>query len=99
MIFDFHELMRILAIVKQDGDAALSDEERAVFEAWRAYVRSMVPTPEQIRVFKILERLPENVAAPFMDWTIEQTAVLWPLLREERAEAGVDVEAAESEDT
>ena len=95
MIFDFHELLRILAIVKRDGDAALSDEERKTYEAWRAFARSVQPTDEQIRVFEIIKSLPEDVARPFMDWTLAQTAVLWPLLREQLVERGVDVEVAE----
>ena len=95
MTFDFDELMRIGAIVKRDGDAALTGEDRAVWEAWRAYCQSIRPTDEEIRIFEILERLPAHVTEPFREWTLEQTAALWPLLREDLASRGVDVEAAE----
>jgi hypothetical protein len=52
-------------------------------------------TPEQIRVFGIFERLPSFVTEPFQAWTLQQTAAMWPLLREEFERAGIDIDAAE----
>jgi hypothetical protein len=96
MTFDFDELMRICAVVKRDGDAALTDEDRGVYEAWREVVQGIADDPRDIAtIVDIFDRLPAEVTRPIQHWTLAQVASFGPLLREELVHGGVDVEVAE----
>jgi hypothetical protein len=96
MTFDFDELMRIFAIVKRDGGAALTDEDREVYEAWLKVVQGIARDLREVAwIVDIFDRLPAEATRPFRDWTLEQLVVMWPMLREELIRNGVDVEAAE----
>ena len=52
-------------------------------------------TPEVMKTFRTFQRLPEYVTAPYRNLTILQLSATWPLLREEFARAGIDVDEAE----
>jgi hypothetical protein len=72
-------------MIEEKGRRAVSDEDLAWFDSAKEELSKAMPrfSPEELAAFNTLKNLPEEIVDSYGDWTINDLALLWPVIRTE----------------